>query len=45
MGEVAPVLDVRLVTDRHRGTPRGFAFVSFDSIVDASRAMHAFEVR
>ena len=42
---VAPVLDVRIVNDKFTGQPRGFAFVHFVSIADATRALHAFNVR
>jgi RNA-binding protein 5/10 len=42
---VAPVLDVRIVNDKFTGQPRGFAFVHFASIADATRALHAFNVR
>ena len=44
LGEVATVLDVRFVNEKFTGQPRGFAFLSFRSIADASRVMHAFHV-
>ncbi len=42
---VAPALDVRIVNDKFTGQPRGFAFVHFATIADATRVLHAFNVR
>jgi len=42
---VAPALDVRIVNDKFTGQPRGFAFVHFTTIADATRVLHAFNVR
>jgi RNA-binding protein 5/10 len=39
----APVLDVRLVLDKYTGAPRGFGFVQFNDISDATRAMNALQ--
>lgn len=45
MGQVALVKDVVIVSDRQTGAPRGFAFVHFHSVADASKALHALQVR
>ena len=45
MSPHALVTEVRLVMDRQRGMPRGFGFVQFQSIADASRVLHALQVR
>ncbi|KAL3163303.1 hypothetical protein ABBQ32_009695 [Trebouxia sp. C0010 RCD-2024] len=37
------VKDIRLVQDRFTGAPRGFAFVHFHSVADASRVLHALQ--
>ncbi|GAX84949.1 hypothetical protein CEUSTIGMA_g12370.t1 [Chlamydomonas eustigma] len=39
----APVIDVRLVLDKYTGAPRGFGFVQFNDISDATRAMNALQ--
>lgn len=39
------VRDIRLVLDKFTGAPRGFAFVHFHSVADASRVLHALQVR
>jgi cold-inducible RNA-binding protein len=36
---VGPVTEVRIVTDRETGHPRGFAFVTMASIADAAQAI------
>jgi len=38
-------LQVRLVTDRFSGQPRGFGFAHFDSAADAAKVLHTFNVR
>ena len=38
------VKDIRLVLDKFTGIPRGFAFVHFHSVADASRVLHALQV-
>ena len=44
LAQHAPVKDIRLVLDRFTGAPRGFAFVHFHSVADASRVLHALQV-
>lgn len=39
------VKDIRLVLDKFTGAPRGFAFVHFHSVADASRVLHALQVQ
>lgn len=38
------VRDIRLVLDKFTGAPRGFAFVHFHSVADATRVLHALQV-
>ncbi len=38
------VKDIRLVLDKFTGAPRGFAFVHFHTVADASRVLHALQV-
>ena len=40
-GEYAPVSAVRIPTDMNSGQPKGFAYVQFDSIEDATTAFEA----
>ena len=40
----ASVKDIRLVLDKFTGAPRGFAFVHFHTVADASRVLHALQV-
>lgn len=44
LAQHSPVKDIRLVLDRFTGAPRGFAFVHFHSVADASRVLHALQV-
>ena len=44
MAKHSTVKDIRLVLDRFTGAPRGFAFVHFHSVADASRVLHALQV-
>lgn len=44
LAQHAAVKDIRLVQDRFTGAPRGFAFVHFHSVADASRVLHALQV-
>lgn len=38
------VKEIRMVMDKFTNAPRGFAFVHFFSVADASRAMNTFQV-
>ncbi len=40
--QVGPIRDIFLPTERGSGRPRGFAFVEFESEVDATRAIERF---
>lgn len=44
MAQHSTVKDIRLVLDRFTGAPRGFAFVHFHTVADASRVLHALQV-
>lgn len=44
IGQHASVKDIRLVLDKFTGAPRGFAFVHFHTVADASRVLHALQV-
>lgn len=44
MAQHSAVKDIRLVLDRFTGAPRGFAFVHFHTVADASRVLHALQV-
>lgn len=39
-----PLVEVRLVRDKYTQAPRGFGFVEYQSIADASKALHALQV-
>lgn len=43
IGQHASVKDIRLVLDKFTGAPRGFAFVHFHTVADASRVLHALQ--
>ncbi len=45
IGQHSSVKDIRLVLDKFTGAPRGFAFVHFHTVADASRVLHALQVR
>ena len=42
-GEVGPVQSVRIITDRHTGRSRGFAFVEMESNQDADQAIEKLD--
>ena len=44
LSQHSSVKDIRLVLDRFTGAPRGFAFVHFHTVADASRVLHALQV-
>ena len=41
---LVPIKEIRMVMDKFTNAPRGFAFVHFFSVADASRAMNTFQV-
>jgi RNA-binding protein 5/10 len=40
---LVPVKEVRMVMDKFTSAPRGFAFLHFFSVADASRSLHTFQ--
>ena len=44
LAQHATVKDIRLVLDKFTGAPRGFAFVHFHTVADASRVLHPLQV-
>lgn len=41
---VAAVVEVRIARDKFSAAPRGFAFVEFHSVADATRVLYAYPV-
>lgn len=39
-----PVKEIRMVLDKFTSAPRGFAFVHFHTVADASRMLNTFQV-